>query len=288
MYPDMSRDEREKLMAAQCLKTEVTDFKRTLSDDDVSAEENAYARNGIQLAQLEAELKEITGQFKGKIKAVKEIMAEALKVIDTRKRNVNGKLYLFPDHQANKMRYYDVWGELINTRDLRVDERQTRLFIGENGESNKHIPDDGNGITDTDYIEIISDGNAEPATGEATSDLANEPAADQAKTQQTGSEAGADKGKKRPAKRKQTGDDINEKVAAMTDTHKKNKSKIKNALNSQAAGEYFMPNNAGVEVGSNEPVIDADKVTQIINPDNAEQPAEQTESGPADDDGLPE
>ena len=199
MYQDMPRDERERLMASQCLRTEVVDYSRTLSDDDRSAEENNYTRHAMTLDTLEGELKEVSSTYKSKIKAIKAIMTEGLKVIATGKRNINGKLFLFPDHQSGQMRYFDVYGEMVNKRPLTIDERQFKLFIGDKPEDNKHGEGNGSETVDTHFEEVVNQTETPP----------DPPAT------------------KKPSKKGKKGKDINDKVSGMIKDRKEAKENFK-------------------------------------------------------------
>lgn len=217
MYPDMNREEREKLMAKQCLKTEVADYSKPLTDDEIVAEQNGYTRSAMTLEGMEAEKKQLIAKLSSQIKALKEIMTEQLKVIQNGKRQVNGKLYLFPDQQGGVMRYYDVWGNIVNVRPLIPTERQTTLFLGEDGE-NKHVVANEHDTVDADFTIEQQEVDQQPAPG---------PAADQAAAE-------TKPAKKRAAKRAKKeepaapGDDINQKVADMTANRKKAKAKSLN------------------------------------------------------------
>lgn len=218
MYPEMDREEREILMAKQCLRTENADYSKPLTDDEVIAEQNGYSRQAISLASLEAQKKQAIAQFASQIKALKSIMEEQLKVIQNGKREVNGKLYLFPDQQGGVMRYYDVWGNIVNSRPLVPTERQTTLFIGENGE-NKHVAANGHETEDAGFT--IEEQTIETGPGTAAAH------GNEAKTE---APTDPEKPKKRAASRKKTdkpadGEDINAKVKSMIDNRKASKSK---------------------------------------------------------------
>lgn len=221
MYADMSRDEREKLMAAQCLRTEIVDYSRTLSDDETVAEQNSYTREAMGLEALEAEFKQVQASFRSRIKAIKDVMTQSLKVISTGKRQLNGKLFLFPDHQSNEMRYFDVYGELVNKRPLIPQERQTKLFIGADAEGAKHGEDNGH-LTEDANFEIVpaSPGHTEEETAGPVSD----PKEDKKPAKRAAKRSGKTKSDPKP----EPGTDINEKVKGMTASHAAAKEKTTN------------------------------------------------------------
>ena len=56
-------------------------------------------------------------------------MKERLEKIKFGKKQMSGTLYGIANHSEGRMMYYDVFGELIDSRDLLPDERQGRLNL---------------------------------------------------------------------------------------------------------------------------------------------------------------
>jgi hypothetical protein len=146
-------------------------------------------------------------------------MVEALKVISSGKRKVNGKLFLFPDHQSGRMRFFDVWGELIETRPLTIDEKQTKLFLGEDGINKHQTSNEEAGVVDVEHVEI-NDATETQALEENTEQQPVKPRKASRKKNQD---------------KAQAGEDINEKVAAMTKGQKGRKAAFQTAVEKQAA-----------------------------------------------------
>jgi hypothetical protein len=218
MYPNMSKQDRIKLMEKQCLRPEITDYTRTLNENEMGVERFDFTNDAQEVSNLKAELKEVTTDFKSRIKTIETRQEARLKVINTGKRDVNGTLYLFPDQQGGKMRYFDQYGELVKTRPLRNEERQTTLFIGDEGEPLEHKEGNDGAITDVDFTEV-KDQPQDTNVTESENQLADIDAGQSATTTVEGT------GKTRTKKAKKDADDLNKKVKDMTETVKGRKAK---------------------------------------------------------------
>jgi len=281
LYPDMSREEREKLMAKQCLRTEQAEFARTLTYDDLMKEQSAYAKFGMNLAKIEAELKSLKEDYAGRIKSVKLLQAEALKTISTGKREVTGKLYLFPDLLNGKMRFFDVYGEEIGmlSRALSQDEKQTRMFIGDDkpAASDQATASANEADTQDVHFEEVKEDKEEPIPTDAK--------------EKKKAAAKAAKAAKIKAAEKTEAEvtDLNAKVQGMAESHRKRKEAITNQAN----------NPEPVAPGSEEPApaatVDNEAQAESEAPADSEQPPvdqiprNETFIDPKDvGDGLPE
>lgn len=138
IYPDMSREQRKKAMAAAAYKVEYEEYQTPLPSDELSAENDSYARRAIELSKLKVDFATYKRNKAAEIKAVEAEMEIQLQVIKTGKREAEGNLYMFQDLQKNDMNYYDVNGMLIRTRKIRPEERQTTIFLGETDVEGAH------------------------------------------------------------------------------------------------------------------------------------------------------
>ena len=286
IYPDMTRQQREKAMAATCVRVVTEDFSRKLSDDDLAAEDSAYTRNAMSVSDLKGKLKEITATYKTQIKALEQIMEAGLTVIATGTRKVNGKLFLYPDFQSNRMRYFDVYGDFIYSRPLTIDERQTKLSLGDG--VNKFEPANDNETIDAEFTEVIPGDKKEGITIEVT-DVST-----------TAAQPGNDKKAKRAAKKvkaaKVEGEvaDLNEKVSKMTKRRQNIKSEHERMANQGGGDDHEEGKLVGVEGGGQIMEVHTEEVPAQPgqDPEFEQIPPEVTKIDPSQvpplDDDLPE
>jgi hypothetical protein len=218
MYKDMTLEERVQLMTNQAYKVIEEDYQKPVGDDEISAEQSFVSQELLQIAELEAEKKKITAEIAGKIKGIKAIQTARLAVISSGKRKVFGKIWLFPDQQSGKMRYFDQYGDLISTRKLQSHEKQTTLFINDdNTVSHKEATD--NATEDTDFEEVAAKNVQVEIPADTDTEVPPE-AQTQPEAPKTGKQGKKKTVKQRAAEAKGY---LNDKVAQMTESHKARK-----------------------------------------------------------------
>lgn len=154
IYQDLTPDRRVEMLAKNSLRNEIANYARTLGEDEMNAEKSAYAQLGINLEKLEAEKKAEMAKFASKIKEVKALMAAGIAIIKNGKRDVEGKLFYFADQIGGKMNAYDKNGELISSRNLSPDEKNTQLYIGDNTDQVAQGVPNGHDTEDAEHVEV--------------------------------------------------------------------------------------------------------------------------------------
>jgi hypothetical protein len=106
---------------------EIVDFKDNLSKTD------------IQINDIEEEKKEVVNVFKLKLKPLQTQRQKLLKDLKHKAEFVTEECYKFIDNETRMVEYYNVEGELIETRPANADELQRNIFqdIRKNGTENQ-------------------------------------------------------------------------------------------------------------------------------------------------------
>lgn len=125
---------REEILSDSCLRSEMLDYFRAFTAEELELKKDEFARKSISLAALEDEKKKEMDSFKSKIKELKNELFMVLGHISTKQRQVRERVYLLDDQDAEKMEYYNALGELVYSRPLNQNERQLRItsFTGTN------------------------------------------------------------------------------------------------------------------------------------------------------------
>lgn len=138
----ISQEEREKLLNSHSSRFERTTFTQSLSDDELQIASADYIRGCIDLNRMEASAKSVADEWKGKIKKKEGELEELLENISNGRREVTGVLFHIPNHAEQRMFLYNKYGELIESRPLKDEEKQTQMFIGDTS------------VTDIDHEEV--------------------------------------------------------------------------------------------------------------------------------------
>lgn len=151
IFGTVPQEEREKLLHSHSVKFERTTFTQALTDDELQIESAEYIRGSIDLDRMESQAKEASDEWKKKIKKREGELEESLDRIKQGRREVTGVLFHIPNHAEQKMLLYNKYGELIDTRPLKEEEKQARAFIDGPGGTVAN-PDDQ--ITDIEHEEV--------------------------------------------------------------------------------------------------------------------------------------
>lgn len=128
--PELSQQERLRIMQETADHIEEGEYFKSLSQEELDASREQFLDNDEKIFNLEEELAATREKVKGEIKPLKTKNAILRTEIKTRKRKVDGKLFMFSDPEAGMMDSYDEMGELVSSRRLAPEERQqARLFI---------------------------------------------------------------------------------------------------------------------------------------------------------------
>lgn len=102
-------------------------FTKTLSPEEMDEYRERFAETCIELTEAEESLKVYSDLRKAEMKPVKELIRDLQKAIKNRAIEVEETAYLFPDYDSGVMNYYNSDGELLMSRRLRPEERQTNI-----------------------------------------------------------------------------------------------------------------------------------------------------------------
>lgn len=126
--PDASRQQRISVLQDTAAKTEVTNYIKPLSQEELDGMRENLAENFIKLNDLEEDKREVNADFKRKMDPISQANKILLSDIKTKQTTVLGTLYHLADYDNSMMVTYDESGEFISSRRLKPDEKQGGLF----------------------------------------------------------------------------------------------------------------------------------------------------------------
>lgn len=111
-------------------------YYRDLTPEDLDGKREKLSQNLIDISNHEDDLSKVKAEFKGLIEPLKADNKILLECVKTRKEEVEGVLFYLANHEEGLMEEYDVNGEMISSRPLRLEEKQLKAFplkvIGQN------------------------------------------------------------------------------------------------------------------------------------------------------------
>jgi hypothetical protein len=126
--PELTPKERLMILQENASKVEQTTYQKSLSAEDLAGRREDLADNCIKLNSFEDELKEVKDDFKLKMDPLKNHNKTLLTEIKTKQTTVDGTLFHLANLEDGMMETYTEEGELISSRRLRPEEKQTSIF----------------------------------------------------------------------------------------------------------------------------------------------------------------
>jgi hypothetical protein len=110
-------------------------YMKKFTEDDLVDFKNDLSETDIVMNDIEEEKKEVVNVFKQKLKPLQQKQQKLLRDLKLKAEYVNEDCYKFIDANTRTVEYYNVEGELIESRQANADELQRNLFqeIRKNG-----------------------------------------------------------------------------------------------------------------------------------------------------------
>ena len=128
IYENKTQNERLELLNANCLKKEEQSIKVFYSEDDLIEMKSRLSENSIERNELENELKELSSSLRLSIKTKTKKIKDLLLGLKNKYEYQMQTIFEFDDQENKVMLTYNASGELINSRPLRPNERQTSII----------------------------------------------------------------------------------------------------------------------------------------------------------------
>lgn len=96
--------------------------------EELQGHKEKLANVSIEIAEIEAEKKQVEADFKGRLKPLKESRAIMVSNIKSKAEYVNEVCYRFTDQETKETGYYNKDGILVECRPATADELQPNIF----------------------------------------------------------------------------------------------------------------------------------------------------------------
>jgi hypothetical protein len=103
-------------------------YYKDLTPEEVAAYDAQHSQDSIKVRRIKREIKEFTAWKNEEKKKLEASMDIALTAVETGQVMVTGDLYLIACHETRMMGTYNELGNLISSRPLKPEERQTNLL----------------------------------------------------------------------------------------------------------------------------------------------------------------
>ena len=120
--------QREAFLKDNCDACEQKGYMKPYTPEELQGHKEKLANVSIEIAEIEAEKKQVEADFKGRLKPLKESRAIMVSNIKSKAEYVNEVCYRFTDQETKETGYYNKDGILVECRPATADERQPNIF----------------------------------------------------------------------------------------------------------------------------------------------------------------
>lgn len=119
---------RRQFLADNCDAVVDKGYMKPYSPEELQGHKENLANVSIEIAEIEAEMKQVTAEYKGRLKPLKEQRAGMVSNIKAKAEYVTEPCYRFTDQEAKMTGFYNADGLLIESRPATADELQPTIF----------------------------------------------------------------------------------------------------------------------------------------------------------------
>lgn len=120
--------QREAFLKDNCDACEQKGYMKPYTPEELQGHKEKLANVSIEIAEIEAEKKQVEADFKGRLKPLKESRAIMVSNIKSKAEYVNEVCYRFTDQETKETGYYNREGILVECRPATADELQPNIF----------------------------------------------------------------------------------------------------------------------------------------------------------------
>ncbi|GAE14627.1 hypothetical protein JCM6292_790 [Bacteroides pyogenes JCM 6292] len=120
--------QREAFLKDNCDACEQKGYMKPYTPEELQGHKEKLANVSIEIAEIEAEKKQVEADFKGRLKPLKESRSIMVSNIKSKAEYVNEICYRFTDQETKETGYYNKEGILVECRPATADELQPNIF----------------------------------------------------------------------------------------------------------------------------------------------------------------
>lgn len=130
LFDNLSGPARIEMLEDNCYGMEKEfSYSKDFTQEELEVKKTDLVNMSIKRQKLEEEKAKIMAEYKEKLKPINQDLKETLEHLKHKRRVITEKVYLFDYQDEGYMGIYNEKGELIQSRPLLPDERQTVMKV---------------------------------------------------------------------------------------------------------------------------------------------------------------
>ena len=136
LFQEVPEEQREQMLRDNADSSEEIGYMKSFTEEEILAMKDDLAEISIEINDIEIEKKEMATLFKHKLEPLVDQKKQTLKSIKNKARFVKELCYKIIDQDEQMVTYYNSIGEIVESRRIRQDEKQLKIFTLKSGTNN--------------------------------------------------------------------------------------------------------------------------------------------------------
>lgn len=136
LFQNVPEEEREQMLRDNADSSEEIGYMKPFTEEEILSMKDDLAEISIEINDIEIEKKAMASEFKHKLEPLTDQKKETLKSIKNKAKFVKELCYKMIDQDEQMVTYYNSIGEIVESRRIRPDEKQLKIFTLKSGTNN--------------------------------------------------------------------------------------------------------------------------------------------------------
>ena len=136
LFQNVPEEEREQMLRDNADSSEEIGYMKPFTEEEILSMMDDLAEISIEINDIEIEKKATASEFKHKLEPLTDQKKETLKSIKNKAKFVKELCYKMIDQDEQMVTYYNSIGEIVESRRIRPDEKQLKIFTLKSGTNN--------------------------------------------------------------------------------------------------------------------------------------------------------
>lgn len=136
LFQDVPEEKRAQMLADNADSIEEIGYMKQFTEEEILSMKDDLAEVSIDINEIEIEKKEVAAEFKHRLEPLTDQKKLILTKIKEKAEFVKEECYKFPDQENSMVTYYNKLGQIVESRRMRPDEKQLKMFTLKTGTGN--------------------------------------------------------------------------------------------------------------------------------------------------------
>lgn len=136
LFQDEPKEKRAQMLSDNAESIEEIGYMKSFTEEEILSMKDDLAEVSIDINEIEIEKKDIAAEFKHRLEPLTDQKKDILTKIKNKAEFVKEECYKFIDYDDQMVTYYNRLGQVVESRRMRPDEKQLKIFTLKSGTNN--------------------------------------------------------------------------------------------------------------------------------------------------------